>query len=506
LIANPIPVILSQKNSLLGEEIVTRTTDIIKAFIKGIGRSKISICGATLTTVIFPVLVIATVLDMQGIIHNPYFNFIIYMVLGPLFIFGLVLVFLGLFFFQGKEEVGIFTFDYLKEQFTDPTKFVKVRKLIFLASFLTILNLFIIALISYSGYHYTESVSFCGQFCHSVMAPEFTAYQNSPHSRVPCVECHIGAGAQWFAKSKISGVRQLFAVALETYNRPIETPVHGLRPARETCEQCHRPELFHGDKLHIIDKFLPDEANTHVQTVLLMKIGSGGHRGQRAHGIHWHVAPENKIVYRHTDREREKISAVRLEKPDGTSIVFASGDAEEKTATGEHEGGERIMDCVDCHNRPTHIYLSPEKALNRKLLSGVIPREVPYIKQQGMAAITEEYTSAEEARNAIATRLRAWYEERYPQLTQANRPTLDKAIAGVQQAYEENVFPSMKIAWNTYRSFLGHDDDSGCFRCHDDGHKTSSGETIAMDCDTCHVIIAEEEPAPEILKLLQNAE
>lgn len=475
-------------------------TDIIKTFINGIARSKVSLVGAVMTTVTFPILLVAALLDIMGVIENAYFGFVIYMVLGPLFMTSLILVFLGLFFFKGKEEVGIFTYEYLKEQFTAPDRFTKVRKLILLATALTLLNLFILGLISYTGYHYTESVGFCGQFCHTVMAPEYTTYKNSPHSRVRCVECHIGPGAQWFAKSKISGVRQLFAVALNTYSRPIQTPVHGLRPARETCEECHRPELFHGDKLYIRDKFLPDEKNTHLQTVLLLKVGSGGYRGSDAHGIHWHVSPENKITYTHTDREREKISEVTLSKPDGTQVVFTK----EAEMTAGPAGEVRTMDCIDCHNRPTHIYLSPDEALDQKLLHGDIPVSLPYIKKNAMELVMKAYASHDEAKNVIATELRARYRKNYPGIVNNNMPLLEKAIAGIQAAYVENVFPEMKIEWNTYRSFLGHKDESGCFRCHDDSHETKAGETISMDCDTCHVILAEDEEAPKVLKTLRG--
>ncbi|MFZ5775447.1 MAG: cytochrome c3 family protein [Thermodesulfobacteriota bacterium] len=479
---------------------MVKFTDIIKAFVSGIARSRVSLVGAITTTVTFPILLVSALLDMQGVIENPYFGFVIYMVLGPLFITGLVLVFLGLFFFKGKEEVGIFTFDYLKEQFTAPDRFVKVRKLIVLATALTLANIFIIGLISYTGYHYTESVGFCGQFCHSVMAPEYTAYKNSPHSRVRCVECHIGPGAQWFVKSKISGMRQLVAVAFNTHSRPIETPVHGLRPARETCEACHRPEMFHGDKLYIRDKYLPDEKNTHLQTVLLLKVGSGGYRGSKANGIHWHVAPENKITYTHTDKAREQISEVTLAKPDGTQVVFSK-----EGAAGEGGHGEvRTMDCIDCHNRPTHIYLGPDEAMDQKILHGDIPVELPFIKKNGLELITREYQSHEEAKNSIATELRALYKKNHPELVNNNMPLLEKAIAGVQAAYTENVFPEMKIGWNTYRSFLGHRDESGCFRCHDDAHQSKAGETISMDCEACHIILAEDEKAPEILKTLRG--
>lgn len=484
---------------------MVKFTDIVRAFIKGVTRSKISLIGASMTTVIFPILLVSVILDMQGIVHNATFGFVIYLILGPLFIAGLILIFLGLFFFKGKEDVGLFTFEYLKEQFTAPNRFAKLRKLIVLATALTFVNVFIIALTSYSGYHYTESVGFCAQFCHSAMEPEYVAYKNSPHSRVGCVECHIGEGAQWFVKSKISGTRQLLAVATDSFSRPIETPIHGLRPARETCEECHRPELFHGEKLQVIDKYRPDEKNTHVQTVLLLKIGSGGYRGSEAHGIHWHVAPENQISYTHSDRGREQISDVTLTKPDGTQVVFRGEPGGIELVADSHSGETRLMDCLDCHNRPTHIYLGPNKALDQKLTHGEIPLSLPYIKKVSYDLITQEYASHEEAKNSIATGLRGWYRQKYPELVGDNMALLEQAISGVQAAYVENVFPEMKIGWNTYRNFLGHSDDSGCFRCHDDSHETEAGETISMDCETCHVILAEEEENPEVLSTLQGS-
>lgn len=481
---------------------MVRLTDIVTAFAKGITRSKVSLIGAMLTTVVFPLLLGSIILDLLGHITNPYFGFVIYMVMGPLFILGLVLVFLGLFFFKGQVDVGLFTLEYLREQFNDPARFSRIRKLIFIGVFLTCINLFVIALLAYSGYHYMESVGFCGQFCHSVMNPEYTAYKNSPHSRVACVECHIGSGAQWFVKSKISGSRQLVAVALNTYPRPIETPVHGLRPARETCEECHRPELFHGDKLVHREKFKDDEANTQVNTVMLVKVGSAGDRSVSSHGIHWHVAPENKITYRATDHSRKEIVEVTLARPDGTQKVFRVKDAAAKTAAPEAE--LRVMDCIDCHNRPSHIYLNPHQALDRKIQEGTIPRELPFIKRQALEAVTRSYDSVENARSAIATDLSTWYQKNHADLLKAQPDLLPRAIKGVQAAYAENVFPTMNIGWGTYINHIGHGEnfDIGCFRCHDGNHVSETGESISSDCNTCHSILAEDEQNPEILKTL----
>ncbi|WP_298036511.1 NapC/NirT family cytochrome c [uncultured Desulfuromonas sp.] len=475
---------------------------LIDAFFKGIGRSRVSVIGAMIVTVTFPFLLGLVLID--GIFHidNPYLGGFIYMVLGPAFMLGLVMVFVGLFFLKGKEEVRLFTLEYLREHFTDETRFNRVRKLIFLGVFLTGVNLFIIALLGYSGYHYLESNAFCGKFCHTVMNPEYTAYQNSPHSRVHCVECHIGSGATWFVKSKISGARQLAAVALNTHPRPIQTPVHGLRPAKETCEECHRPDKFHGDKLFVKNKYLEDEENTLNQTVLLMKIGSAGSGTEQPHGIHWHVAEENVITYK-ADHKRMVIPEVTLTRADGTQVVYRSEDA---AATVEEEGHgteTREMDCVDCHNRPTHIYRSAEQALNEKITDGAIDRKIPYIKRQAMEAITQKYATQEDAEAGIDNHLRNWYRENLPELDQAQ---LNKSIAGTQEAYAKNVFPEMKIEWDTYVNHIGHgtDFDIGCFRCHDGMHESESGEVISADCDTCHAVLAEDESDPEILQTLRG--
>ena len=480
---------------------MARLTDIPKAFVKGITHSWISLLGAMVVTVVFPFLLGAVLYDVVLHIDNPYLSGFIYMMLGPAFVGGLVLVFVGLFFAKGKEEVRLFTLGYLREKLNDESGYNRIRKLVFLGVFLTCVNLFVVGVLAYSGYHYMESNSFCGEVCHVPMTPEFTAYQNSAHSRVRCVECHIGSGASWFVKSKISGARQLYAVVANTFSRPIETPVHGLRPARDTCEQCHRPEKFHGDKLVIKDKYLDDETNTHVQTVLLMKIGSAGDQTASSHGIHWHVAPENEITYKAADWPRNIIPEVAQKTANGNVIIYRSPEADEQLA-GAADLQERVMDCIDCHNRPSHVYLSADRAIDNNILIRRIPQELPFIKQQAMAAVEVEYKTQGDARTAIASHLTQFYKKQYPDLYSSQRQLIETAIAGVQAAYVENVFPEMNIQWNTYASNLGHDDELGCFRCHNEEHESTEGEVISMDCDTCHTILAEEEEDPEIIRTL----
>ena len=480
----------------------TTLSGIPKAFLKGIAHSRIALLGAMAVTVIFPFLLGAVLYDLIFHIPNPYIAGAVYMILGPGFIGGLVLIFIGVFFAKGQEEVRLFTLAYFRDKLADESGYSKIRKLVFLGVFLTIVNLFVVSVMAYSAYHYMESNAFCGEVCHVAMEPEYTAYQNSAHSRVRCVECHIGGGASWFVKSKISGARQLYAVVADTFSRPIETPVHGLRPARDTCEQCHRPEKFLGDKLVVIDKFLDDEQNSHVKTVLLLKIGSAGDKASSSHGIHWHVAPENEITYKAADWQRTILPEVSQKTADGQWIVYRSSEADEQLAEASHLQ-ERVMDCMDCHNRPSHVYLPADKAINGKLLTNEIPNDLPYIKQQAMAVVTgTEYATHEEARTAIANSLTAFYSKGYSDLYANDRPKIAKAIEGVQAAYAENVFPEMGVQWDTYSSHLGHANEMGCFRCHNEEHEAENGDVISMDCDTCHTILAEDEKDPGILKTL----
>ena len=193
------------------------------------------------------------------------------------------------------------------------------------------------------------------------------------------------------------------SVNLDLYPRPIPTPLHDLRPARDTCEQCHWPTKFVGDKLKVIKHYEDDEANTELTTALLMKIGGTG--ATESSGIHWHVDPDVMIRYR-SDETREEIYEVELTNPDGTSKHYSDRRAPE-------EGGVwRDMDCVDCHNRPAHVYQQPGDEVDRAIDAGVIDRELPFVKRESMRVIEVEYESHEAARVAISDELTKFYVEK----------------------------------------------------------------------------------------------
>ena len=172
--------------------------------------------------------------------------------------------------------------------------------------------LLLTAMGSYHTYHFTESVEFCGEACHTVMKPELTSYRHSPHARVACAECHIGKGAEWYVRSKLSGTYQVYATLAHKYPTPIPTPVKNLRPAQETCEQCHWPKKFVGNLDRTISYYLPDQTNTLYSIRLLLKVGGDDPTHGPVGGIHWHMNVGNKIEYIATDEARQKIPWVRM--------------------------------------------------------------------------------------------------------------------------------------------------------------------------------------------------
>jgi hypothetical protein len=374
-----------------------------------------------------------------------------------------------------------------------------VRRMAGVVAVLTAANLLILSLVSYQGVVYMDSVEFCGTVCHTVMEPEYAAYLGSPHSRVKCVECHIGPGAPWFVRAKLSGVGQVLAVTFRTYHRPVPTPVENLRPSRDTCEQCHWPERFTGDRMKVITKFSDDEPNTPLKTVLLMHIG-GGNAGHG--GIHsWHIDPRKETSYIAADPQRQTIPWVQVKDADGRVTEYTTDDKKptpEQIAAGE----KRMMDCIDCHNRPTHIFKLPDQAMDEALAQGRIDRTLPYIKKIGVEALRQTQGPKAAALQQLAQHVQAYYQQNHGDLLASKRPVIEAAIKEIQAMYSRNVFPEMNLTWGTHPDHIGHERFTGCFRCHDGAHQSRDGRSITQDCNLCHTILAVEEKNPEVLQQL----
>ena len=444
-------------------------------------RNPLSFFGAVLAVLGGLLFVIVFLADLFGLHTNPYLGMLFFLVLPGIFIFGLLLIPLGIWRERRRARAGIAVeHRWFRLDLNDPRQ----RKVTFWVLALTLVNVVIVSLAAYSGIEYMDSVKFCGQVCHTVMKPEYTAFQDSPHSRLACVTCHIGPGASWFAKSKISGARQVLAVALHTYSRPIASPVRNLRPARETCEQCHWPEKFHGDMIKTVHDYGDDEKNTDTAIELAVHVGGGSDRLGIATGIHWHMNVANEVTYIATDDKRQVIPWVRVKDHAGNVREYSVDGV---TADDLAKGEQRRMDCVDCHNRPSHAFAATaERAINNAMAMGEIPTTLPFVKREASAALKGTYATETAATDAIASRLREFYRTKYPDVYMSRRQEVEKAVAGAQHQYKRNVFPDMNITFGTYPNNIGHMDFPGCFRCHDGNHKAKDGKVIGQDCDMCH--------------------
>ena len=372
------------------------------------------------------------------------------------------------------------------------------RRTLLVLGVATFVNLLLIGGGGYSAVKYMDSPQFCGTTCHTVMEPEYQAYLRSPHSRVKCVDCHIGPGASWAVRSKVDGLRQVWNVIVDDFSRPTPAPVHELRPARGTCEKCHWPDKFYGNRLIARVHYEPDAENSQTVSILALKVGGATIHAGRHEGIHWHVSPNTIVEYEALDDKREKIGRIRVVR-DG-KLVKEFLPPEELLDAPARE--VRTMDCVDCHNRPTHQFDgTPVQAVEWALSHGVLDPAVPYLRKLAPAILEAEDRPREGVEKGFLAELSAAYDAQHPD-QKPDAATLEKSAAGLATLYRRNIFPEMRVGWDTYPTHIGHagemQDLRGCFRCHDEKHKTADGLTLSQDCELCHQMLAEEE-APEDL-------
>ena len=447
-------------------------------------RNWLSLAGLVIAVGSLFSFLLLFILDAAAHLANPYLGILTYMVAPGFLITGLFLILLGALWQRHRLKASA----SLPALQIDLSRHRDRRILgIFIAGSLCFL--LISAVGSYKTYQFTESVQFCGQACHTVMKPELTTYLQGPHARVACAECHIGPGATWFVRSKLSGTYQVYATLFDKFPRPIPTPIKDLRPAQETCNQCHWPRKFVGDLDRTYSYFLGDRTNTPFSIRLLLKVGGGDPTHGPVGGIHWHMSISNRVEYIAADQARQKIPWVRLTDPAGVVTVFR-----EATFTNDISRSEiRKMDCMDCHNRPAHRYASPNDAINLAIALGHLDRTLPYIKTNAVYVLTRPYKTETEAQTGIATVLANRYKD---------DSRIRQGIPFVQQIYADNFFPAMKANWSVYPDNLGHKNWPGCFRCHDGRHKTEDGKRLikANDCNTCHTILAQGNGA-ELLRL-----
>ncbi len=453
------------------------------------GNNPVSLAGGAITSAAGVTMIGYWLVELFGRSNdNPYLGIIFFLILPLLFVAGLGLIPIGLFARRAK----------LKKAGQIPAEFPKVdlndrifRHGIDIVLVATIVNLLVVAMASYRGAAYMDSPQFCGQSCH-VMHPEYTAYKIAAHSHVACVECHIGSGAESYFEAKVEGTRQVVEVTFGTYPRPIPSPVKNLRPAREICEGCHTPARFVGERLLVKSSFADDEKNTETQTVLVLHLGGldGLSHLTGIHGVHL-----GHIEYVATDATRTTIPWVQKRNADGSETVFTNLPA----GSGIPKGERRVMDCIDCHNRAAHPFVTAEEAINQAMSDGPVSPELPWVHKEGLMLLKANYATQAEARVKIPEQLADFYRSNYPQIMATKANLVKRAGDGLATIYSQNVFPYMKVTWGTHPSHIGHMSYPGCFRCHDDSHVAKDGTAIPQDCSVCHNLLAVDEAKPKVL-------
>ena len=457
-------------------------------------RNWVSLIGATIAVISFSMIVFLftiTVVTHQG---HVYLGLVMYIVLPAIMVLGLLLIPVGM-YIQSKRA--------LAQKGTKPWPYIDLnipshRNAFFIFALGTTVFLFATAVGSYEAFHYTESTEFCGTLCHKVMKPEYVAYQNTAHARVACVDCHVGSGADWYVRSKLNGLHQVYSTAFNRYPRPIPTPVKNLRPAEETCQTCHWSEKYYAHKLRNEVHYKYDEENTPWEIKLIMKIGAENSAHGLTEGIHWHNNPDVKIEYIAADPQRSKLPWVKYTNL-ATGEVKIYQDEEEPLSDSTIATAEiRTMDCMDCHNRPAHHFQPPVQFVNTLITAGRISRDLPEIKTLLTDLCEAEYSTLDSALVDIENQIREFYESDYPEIYESEREKIDNAITAFQQEYSKNVFPEMRARWDRYPNHIGHVETDGCFRCHNDTHATDDGITIRKDCNLCHIITAQGTPGVDM--------
>lgn len=443
-------------------------------------RNPIAAIGIALTTATGLLFVFLVALQLLGFLDNPYAGIVVYVLVPAVFIFGLLLIPIGLSIERRRTSRGGPGPAWPRIDLNDPG----IRRVALFLSAATLVNLAIVSAASYGTVRYTESQQFCGQVCHAVMQPEFVAHQAGAHGRVHCVECHVGPGAQGFVSAKLSGTRQLALVLTGRYPRPIPTPIASIPGVQNSCENCHRPDRFVGDVIKIVYEHADDAANTETKTTLRIHVGGPISGSGTGSGIHWHMNRANQVEFLARDEKREQIPYVRVSTPNGGVREYFAEGVKRADIAGKPL---RRMDCLDCHSRPAHRFgASPEREVDAAMGAGQISPKIPFIRRESVRALRAEYPTQDAAmpqidraiRDAVSVKLPHPFEE----------ADLRQAIGVTRAIYRANVFPSMNVGWGTYPNQLGHITSNGCFRCHDENHKTAAGVTISQDCEQCHAV------------------
>ncbi|MDH3250563.1 MAG: NapC/NirT family cytochrome c [Acidimicrobiia bacterium] len=430
-------------------------------------------------------LVVLAALDIATEAENPYRSLITFVAAPALVAIGIIIFLVGVRVQIGnaraRGEVVKFN---LRVEPTDP----RFRRSLWLFLGLSVSFVAVVTYAGFRGYEATDSVSFCGDACHTPMEPQAVAHLESAHAQVACVDCHIGEGGASWVKAKLDGVRQLWGVITDEYDRPIPAPVESMQSAEVICESCHWSEDFKGRKFIATTHYSTDEANSPWTVNLLINVG-GGPEGGVQEGIHWHMFEENAMEYIATDEQRQEIGWVRVIDRDGRTTVYSDPSGAPDPTDPEVE--VRSFDCMDCHNRPAHVLEAPGTMMDLDLSRGVIDPDLPFIKRIGVDLLNASYETKEEGIEAIRSGVLAFYQTNYPSELPGFRSEVDAAIEALAGIYDKNFFPETNTDYRVRFNNASHFSNAGCFRCHFSDLTNEAGQQISSNCETCHVIVGQ---------------
>jgi len=461
-------------------------------FIRALAVNRLGKIGVLLAALSFVIFLLLEAARIAGILRSARIGLMTYMALPALFIIGLLLIPLGWDLLRRRTGGTVLQLLNRKFDSSELEGGFFGSKLVLKAGFLTLVGLLFVIFAGARMLSFMDQPRFCGTACHSVMNPEWVTFQQSPHASIRCVDCHVGEGVDALVKSKLNGLWEILSVTLDLLERPIPTPIHQLRPARETCEKCHWPDKFYGTRLKTYTRYRTDEASTPSYTTLMLKIDTGK-KGEKA-GIHWHIGPTNQIRYSSVDDEREKI--IRVEVLERSAVRKRFYNSELAGADGGLDNDMRVMDCVDCHNRATHIYEDPEQALDERISAERVGRNLPFIKREALRVLTNDYPDKEAAMAAVERQIKSFYRRYYPELAASEAANIETSIRTLQSIYGRNIHPEMNIEWGSYSNHINHDKNGGCFRCHNENMVSDDGEHISYECTSCHSFLAYGESDP----------
>ena len=430
----------------------------------------LSVLGSSLVTIAGCSWLFVVVLHAGGRTANPYIGILIAFAIPAIFFLGLILIPVGAWLSRRRIQAGLAQVQ---------SRRTVMRRLGLFFATMTVVNVVIASQVTYRAVTHMETDQFCGQSCH-VMKPQFVANGRSVHRNVGCVNCHIVPGAEGFMRAKMNGTRQLLEVTLNDYPRPVPPGLLSgrLAPSVETCEQCHSRTVEDGTPMRVLSKFKDDEANTPVQTVLMMNVTA-------IHGAHMGRGVE--IRYRAADPKHQTISSVEYRNSNtGETSIYSTANAKDASAP------QFLIECADCHNRQGHNFEQPDQAVDEAMAAGEIPVGLPFAHKAAIEALKANSPAA----------FTAFYQQKYPDVAAKRSADINKTAQLLQTIYDRNVFPDLGVKWGTYPNNLSHADNGGCFRCHDESHSTPAKKTISQDCSLCHNPLAVEETNPAVLKTL----